>query len=123
MASDALVTRGLTRRFGGRTAVSSLDLRVKEGDVTGDLGFGLKFAEPGADPLLFRNMVAVVRPGGPAAAAGLVPGDEVLTVDGQAVSGANAYRFNQMTNVLPGTVVTLGLARGASVPVTAGAPP
>lgn len=38
MASDALVTRGLTRRFGGRTAVSSLDLRVKEGDVYGFLG-------------------------------------------------------------------------------------
>mgnify|MGYP001295779199 CR=1 FL=1 len=56
-------------------------------------------------------------------AAGLVPGDEVVSVDGQAVSGANSYLFNQMTNVMPGTVVTLGLARGASVQVTAGAPP
>jgi protocatechuate 3,4-dioxygenase beta subunit len=97
--------------------------RVKVGDVTGDLGFGLKFAEPGADPLLFRCMVAVVRPGGPAAAAGLAPGDEILTVDGQAVSGANAYMFSVLTEVTPGTVVTLGLARGASLQVTAGAPP
>ena len=38
MASDALVTRGLTRRFGARTAVSSLDLCVQEGDVYGFLG-------------------------------------------------------------------------------------
>ncbi len=38
MASDALVTRGLTRRFGGRTAIDALDLRVQEGDVYGFLG-------------------------------------------------------------------------------------
>jgi len=38
VASDALVTRGLTRRFGARTAVSSLDLCVQEGDVYGFLG-------------------------------------------------------------------------------------
>jgi protocatechuate 3,4-dioxygenase beta subunit len=97
--------------------------RVKEGDTAGDLGFRLKAAEPGADPMLVRNMVAVVRPGGPASAAGLVPGDEVVSVDGQAVSGANSYLFGQLTRVVPGTVVTLGLARGASVQVTAGAPP
>jgi ABC-type multidrug transport system ATPase subunit len=35
---EALVTRGLTRRFGGRTAVNNLDLRVLEGDVYGFLG-------------------------------------------------------------------------------------
>lgn len=38
MASDALVTQGLTRRFGSRVAVSHLDLRVQEGDVYGFLG-------------------------------------------------------------------------------------
>lgn len=38
MASDALVTRGLTRRFGSRVAVSALDLRVRQGDVYGFLG-------------------------------------------------------------------------------------
>ena len=97
--------------------------RVKEGEVTGDLGFGIKQAEPGADPLLARNLVAMVRPGGPAAAAGLVPGDEVVSVDGEACTGPNTYLFGQLTDVVPGTVVTLGLARGASVQVTAGAPP
>ena len=38
MTSDALVTRGLTRRFGDRIAVAELDLQVKEGDVYGFLG-------------------------------------------------------------------------------------
>ncbi|MDP6931932.1 MAG: ABC transporter ATP-binding protein [Myxococcota bacterium] len=38
MASDALVTRGLTRSFGGRLAISGLDLDVREGDVYGFLG-------------------------------------------------------------------------------------
>jgi ABC-2 type transport system ATP-binding protein len=35
---DALVVRGLTRRFGRRAAVEALDLRVVEGDVYGFLG-------------------------------------------------------------------------------------
>ena len=35
---DALVTTGLTRRFGQRTAVSDLNLCVQEGDVYGFLG-------------------------------------------------------------------------------------
>ncbi len=38
MASDALVTEGLTRRFGARTAVDALSIRVAEGDVYGFLG-------------------------------------------------------------------------------------
>ncbi len=40
MASDvdALVVRGLTRRFGSRTAVSALDVCVKQGDTYGFLG-------------------------------------------------------------------------------------
>lgn len=97
--------------------------RVKEGDVTGDLGFGVKQPEPGADPMLARIVVATVRPGGPAAAAGLVPGDEVVSVDGQACTGPNAYLFHQLTRVVPDTVVDLGLARGASVKLTVGAPP
>ncbi len=94
--------------------------RVKKGDAAGDLGFGLKQAEPGADPLLFRNLVALVRVPSPAATAGLVPGDEIVSVDGNDVVGANSYLFGQLTRVVEGTVITLGLARGASVQLTAG---
>lgn len=38
MTSDALMTKGLTRRFGSRVAVDHLDLRVGEGDLYGFLG-------------------------------------------------------------------------------------
>jgi ABC-2 type transport system ATP-binding protein len=38
VTADALVVRGLTRRFGRRAAVEDLDLRVVEGDVYGFLG-------------------------------------------------------------------------------------
>jgi len=37
-ADDVIVTRGLTRRFGPRTAVDSVDLRVRRGEVFGCLG-------------------------------------------------------------------------------------
>ncbi len=38
MTAEALVVRGLTRRYGRREAVSALDLTVHEGDVYGFLG-------------------------------------------------------------------------------------
>ncbi|MEC7947432.1 MAG: ABC transporter ATP-binding protein [Myxococcota bacterium] len=38
MTVPALVTRGLTRRFGGRTAVDDLSIEVQEGDTYGFLG-------------------------------------------------------------------------------------
>lgn len=38
MASNALVTSGLTRRFGRRVAVEDLSLQVREGDIYGFLG-------------------------------------------------------------------------------------
>ncbi len=38
MASDALVTTGLSRRFGGRTALSDLSLSVRCGEIYGFLG-------------------------------------------------------------------------------------
>ena len=64
----------------------------------------------------------MVRPGGPAAA-GLQAGDEIVTVEGQSVIGADAFLHNNLTNVPPGTVVRLGLARGVTVAVKTGKPP
>jgi S1-C subfamily serine protease len=97
--------------------------RVERGDPVGDLGYTLRHPEPGADPLQRRQVVAVVRPGGPAAAAGLQAGDEIVMVEGQGVIGADAYLHNNLTKVPPGAVVRLGLARGVTVEVTAGKPP
>ncbi len=39
------------------------------------------------------------------------------------MTGANAYLHNTLSRVLAGTVVTLGLARGATLQVTAGKKP
>lgn len=97
--------------------------RVKEEEVAGELGYRLKEEEPGADPLQRKLVVAVLVPGGPAGAAGLQVGDEITQIDGNDVTGPNAYLHGNLTRVLAGTTVTLGLARGASVQITAGKKP
>jgi protocatechuate 3,4-dioxygenase beta subunit len=97
--------------------------RVKEGEASGDLGIKLKEPEPGADPLTRQLIVAHVRPGSPAAAAGLQIGDQITSVDGQDVTGANSYLYGALTDVLAGTTLTLGLANGKSASVTAGKAP
>jgi S1-C subfamily serine protease len=91
--------------------------------VAGDLGYTVREAEPGADPMARRLVVAVVRPGGAAAAAGLKIGDEIVQVEGQDVTGPNAYLHSGLTRVLAATTVTLGLASGAQLQITAGEKP
>lgn len=93
--------------------------RVGE-QAVGDLGLKTRDAEAGEDPLARRLIVAVVRPGGPAATAGLRVGDEIVSVDGQSVRGGDAYLFSGLIGVPAGTAVTLGLANGTSVQITAG---
>ncbi len=94
--------------------------RLAQGAVAGELGFGFKRAGPTEDPLARRLVVAVVRAGGPAAAAGLKVGDEVVTIEGHAVTGENVYLQGSLLTVPAGAVVRLGLARGVTVAVTAG---
>jgi protocatechuate 3,4-dioxygenase beta subunit len=96
---------------------------VKPGEASGDLGITLKREGPGSDWTQRRLIVAVVRPGGPAAAAGVQVGDEIVAVGGQDVSGANVYLYDALSRVPPGTAVRLGLARGVTVEVTTAAPP
>jgi protocatechuate 3,4-dioxygenase beta subunit len=97
--------------------------KVKEGEAVGDLGITLKESEPGADPMTRKLVIAVVRPGSPAADAALQPGDEIVSVDGQDVTGPNAYLYYTLTQVLEGTRVDLGLGRGGGVVITAGKRP
>src|SRR5690606_20008912 len=65
--------------------------RTERGEEAGELGFKTKESEPGTEPEDVRHVVAFVRPGSPAAAAGLAVGDEIATVDGQDVRGTEAY--------------------------------
>ncbi|MCH9680429.1 MAG: PDZ domain-containing protein, partial [Deltaproteobacteria bacterium] len=96
--------------------------RIDRGEEKGDLGFKGKDQEPGTEPEDVRHVVAFVRPNSPAAKAGLEPGDEIVKVDGQDVTGTNAYRYGKLLNVLPGRKVSLTLAAGAKVDITAGPP-
>lgn len=97
--------------------------QVERGDAVGDLGLSLRPADPGADPMQAKHVVALVRPGGPAAAAGLQVGDEIVRVGGQDVTGVNAYLYRALTQVPVGAVVRLEVARGATLELTAAAPP
>lgn len=97
--------------------------QVRSTEVAGDLGFSFKQDEPGADPLQRRLVVALVRPGGPAARAGLQVGDEIVRAGGQDVTGVNGYLYSAMTRVAVGGVVRLEVARGATIEIVTGAPP
>lgn len=94
--------------------------RVKPPALEGDLGFDIKEMPPDTEPDAMTFNVAVVRPDGPAAAAGLRVGDVITSVDGNDVTGVNAYLFEPLTTVLEGTKVTLGVARGDKIEITAG---
>jgi protocatechuate 3,4-dioxygenase beta subunit len=99
--------------------------RVQRGDEPGDLGFKIKEREPTIEPEDVRHVVAFVRPDGPAAAAGLAVGQEIVVVDGQEVTGTNAYRYSKLMRVPPGAKVKLGVLDGKElrvVTLTAGPP-
>ena len=95
----------------------------EQDEAAGDFGYSFKQPEPGADPREMRLIVAVVRPGSVAAAGGMKPGDEIVSVDGQDVTGANSYLHGSLTQVPEGTVVHLGLKDGPIMALTAGKRP
>ena len=95
-------------------------MRQKRGERSGDLGYLLKQTPPDVEPEDVVLEVALVRP--PAARAGLAVGDVITAVDGHDVTGANHYLYWSLSRVAPGTAVALGLARGATVKLTAGEP-
>ncbi|WP_394850227.1 carboxypeptidase regulatory-like domain-containing protein [Pendulispora brunnea] len=96
--------------------------RTKGFDMGGDLGFVLQERSPDADLEQARNIVSVVRPGSAAAKAGLVVGDEIVSVDGQDVVGPNGYLYRSLSNVPEGTSISLGLKRGGQVVIQAAKP-
>jgi C-terminal processing protease CtpA/Prc len=81
------------------------------GDVTlpnGIIGVSLHVgAERIGDPAVLY--VAMVHPEGPAHQAGLIHGDEILTVDGTTVSGKSYEQIVLMIRGEAGTVVKLGV--------------
>ncbi len=57
------------------------------------------------------SVITGVQPGGPAARAGIQPGDIVLSIEGKAVSDTAAL-VNDASSLAPGTRAKLGIARG-----------
>jgi len=110
----------------GASAVDIGDVRVAskrrgENEAPGDLGLRVRPPAPETEPSEAKLVVASVRPGGPAMQAGLQPGDEIVSVDGQDVTGANGYLWHELSAVPAGTTVRLGLGRGATIEVRADA--
>jgi len=100
-------------------AIRVAERRIAVGQARGDLGFTLEASEAGDDPLRADLKVAIVRHAGPAAAAGLRPRDEIVSVDDQDVRGTNRSLYATLTVVPAGTTVRLGLARGVTLAITA----
>jgi len=88
----------------------------------GDLGFTLADTPPDTEPEDETLTVAMIRPGGPAVRSGLEVGDVIVAIDGHDVRGARYAMAWSLMAVRPGTRLHLGLARGATVTVTAGPP-
>ena len=68
-------------------------------------------------------VVGVVRPGGPAEAAGLKVGAVIVAVDGHDVLGEHAPRYETLARVAVGRTIELGLEGGETVTLTAGKTP
>ena len=89
---------------GGSNAVQRPWLGAKLQQLTADIADSMKLKRPAG------ALVANVMSGGPAAQAGLKPGDVIVSVDNQAVDDVNAFDYRFATKPLGGTA-TLGLLR------------
>jgi protocatechuate 3,4-dioxygenase beta subunit len=96
--------------------------RVKSPQRPGDLGFTTKQQEPDVEPEQQTIVVAVVRPGGPAAVAGMKVGDVIVSVDGHDVTSVKSLNFRTLAQIPEGATITFGLASGGKVTITAAAP-
>jgi len=84
----------------------------------GDFGWAFVQPAPDADPRTRALTISEVSPG-PAAQAGLVAGDTIVTVDGHDVKGLRLELGWDLLQVPAGTTVTVGLARGVERSLTA----
>jgi C-terminal processing protease CtpA/Prc len=95
---------------------------VKNNESGGDLGFSLRQLDFMADPEKEKLAISHIRPGSPAARAGLRVGDHIVSIDGQSVLGKDAYLYHTLTRVPAGATLRIGLANGKTISLTAASP-
>ena len=102
--------------------VSVIKRRVKEGEKSGELGLNFKDQPPDTPPDQQKFEVSFIDPKGPAVTSGIKVGDVLTSVDGIDVTGGNAMNAWTLMNAPPGTKLSLGLARNATVTIVLAAP-
>jgi protocatechuate 3,4-dioxygenase beta subunit len=102
----------------GNNDLGDLRASPEPGARIGDLGFELAPFPQDADPTTASPTVAAIRPDGPAAKSDLRAGDTIVSIDGNDLRD-DSTSYHELSMVPPGTTVTLGLGRGASVRITA----
>lgn len=102
--------------------VGVIKRRVKQGEKSGELGINFKQQPRDTPPDKAVFEVSFIDPKGPAANSGIKVGDIISSVDGVDVTGGNSMHAWTLMNAPPGTKLSLGLARGATVTVTLAAP-
>jgi protocatechuate 3,4-dioxygenase beta subunit len=96
--------------------------RVKAGDTVGELGVNFAEQPPDTPPDKQELKVSWIDPAGPAAKTELKVGDMITSIDGIDITGASAPIAYVLMRAAPGTKLSLGLARGATVVVVLAAP-
>jgi C-terminal processing protease CtpA/Prc len=122
MTTDSRWLISANRPADGRRPDQIAKRRIGPMDRGGDLGFELKEQPPDLEPEQEQLVVSLVRAEGPAVGSGLKVGDVIVSIDGVDVSGANYYLYWSLGQVKEGTRVSLGLARGEKINITAAKP-
>jgi len=103
-------------------AIELVKKRLDDQEKPGDLGYSVRDPKPEEEWSKRTLKVALVRPGGPAASAGLKVDDVITSVNGHDVQGEQSYRYYGLASTKQEGTITLGLASGASVKIVAGPP-
>jgi len=108
---DGRIESGLQAKDGAE--VGPLDFQLRPAGATPKtqyVGIGVEFTPDGDDLVISK-----VYPGGGAAAAGIVPGDHIASIDGMPVAELGEAAVVARIRGLPNTTLALGMRRAGSV--------